>query len=396
MPCLRRAALAAALLLLGVPAARAQAPVLTRAQLERLERARVLAAASRYVGEKPVTITAYAAERSAGGPHDYFSEGDYWWPDPKHPDGPYIQRDGQTNPANFDLHRQALRRFSVIVPALTAACELTGERRYARAALRHLDAWFADTATRMNPSLLYAQAIRGRATGRGIGIIDGLHLVEVAQATSELERLGYLHDPDRAAIHAWFRSYLEWITTHPFGLAEKNNGNNHSTAWAVQVAEIARLLKDTARLAEMRRFFRETLLPQQLAADGSFPKELARTKPYSYSPFNLDLFADLAWILSTPGDGANDLWRFTLPDGRGLRRALTYMAPYIADKRAWPKPPDVQYFESWPMRQVALLFGGIAYGESAYIALWRKLPPDSEVEEVVRNFPVRQPLLWLP
>ncbi len=393
MPC-RRHALAASLLLLAASAIHAQAPapVLTRARLERLERPRALAAAQRYLAERPITITAYPAPRSAGGRHDYFSEGDYWWPDPKDPAGPYVQRDGQTNPDNFDLHRQALRRFSVIVPALTAAYELTGERRYARGAVAHLRAWCADTATRMNPSLLYAQAIHGRATGRGIGIIDGLHLVEVAQATSELERLGVLRGPDRAAIDGWFRAYLEWITTHAFGIAERNNGNNHSTAWAVQVAEIARLLGDTARLAEMRRFFREVLLPGQMAADGSFPKELARTKPYSYSLFNLDLFADLARILSTPGD---DLWAFTLPDGRGLRRALAWMTPYIADKGKWPKPPDVQYFEDWPMRQVALLFGGIAYGDHDYVALWEQLPADSQVDEVVRNFPVRQPLLWL-
>jgi Alginate lyase len=54
---------------------------------------------------------------SAGGLHDYFSEGDYWWPDPKNPDGPYIQRDGQSNPANFDDHRKAMRRLSLQQPA---------------------------------------------------------------------------------------------------------------------------------------------------------------------------------------------------------------------------------------------------------------------------------------
>ncbi len=393
MPCSTRTLGAAALFFL-VAASPAHAQ-LTRAQLERLERPRVLAAANRYLAEKPVTITAYPAARSAGGRHDYFSEGDYWWPDPKNPGGPYVQRDGQTNPDNFDLHRQALRRFSQIVPALVAAYELTEDRRYARAAVRHLDAWFADTATRMNPSLLYAQAIHGRATGRGIGIIDGLHLVEVAQATSELERLGVLSGADRAAMDGWFRAYLEWLTTSAFGAAERDNGNNHSTAWAVQVAEIARLLGDSARLAQMRRFYRETLLPQQMAPDGAFPRELARTKPYSYSLFNLDLFADLAQILSTPGDGVNDLWSFTLPDGRGLRRAIAWMAPFIVDKHGWPRPPDVQYFEQWPMRQVALLFGGVGYQDAAWIDLWKRLPADSQVDEVIRNFPVRQPLLWL-
>ena len=83
------------------------------------ERARVLAAADRYLKEAPVTVTASASPRSAGGPHDYFSEGDYWWPDPQNPDGPYIQKDGMSNPGNFNDHRRALMRLSVQMPALS-------------------------------------------------------------------------------------------------------------------------------------------------------------------------------------------------------------------------------------------------------------------------------------
>ena len=69
--------------------------------LEAIDRHRILEAANHYLREKPVTITAYSSPRSSGGKHDYFSEGDYWWPDPQHPDGPYIQRDGLSNPDNF-------------------------------------------------------------------------------------------------------------------------------------------------------------------------------------------------------------------------------------------------------------------------------------------------------
>src|SRR4051812_34429677 len=85
-----------------------------------IERARVLSAANRYLAEKPITVTASQSPRSAGGKHDFFSEGDYWWPDPKNPDGPYVQRDGMTNPENFVAHRQALMRLSVQMPALSA------------------------------------------------------------------------------------------------------------------------------------------------------------------------------------------------------------------------------------------------------------------------------------
>jgi len=93
----------------------------------RSNRARVLAAAARYLGDAPITVTAAVSPRSAGGPHDFFSEGDYWWPDPKNPDGPYVQRDGMTNPDNFVEHRRALMRLSVQVPTLAAAWRLTGD-----------------------------------------------------------------------------------------------------------------------------------------------------------------------------------------------------------------------------------------------------------------------------
>src|ERR1700742_2598623 len=75
-----------------------------------IERGRVLKAADKYLSEQPVTITASSSPRSAGGPHDFFSEGDYWWPDPANPNGPYIQKDGMTNPDNFVEHRRAMIR----------------------------------------------------------------------------------------------------------------------------------------------------------------------------------------------------------------------------------------------------------------------------------------------
>src|SRR5262249_6645688 len=140
------------------------------------DRERVLKAANQYLSETPITITASTSPHSAGGAHDFFSEGDYWWPDPNNPDGPYVQRDGRSNPDNFNDHRRYLMRLSVQVPALVAAWKITKDSRYATQAARHLRAWFIDERTRMNPRLKYAQAIHGRVTGRGTGIIDTVHL----------------------------------------------------------------------------------------------------------------------------------------------------------------------------------------------------------------------------
>jgi len=360
--------------------------------LEATERARVLAAAKKYLVDQPVTITATRSPRSAGGVHDYFSEGDYWWPDPANPGGPYIQKDGMTNPDNFVAHRHALIRLSLHVPALAAAWLLTRDGRYARHAAAHLRAWFVDAPTRMNPNLLYAQAISGRFTGRGIGIIDTLHLVEVARAISFIEESGALSQPERQAVRSWFEQYLTWMTTHAYGEAERDAKNNHGTCWVLQVAEFARYTDRSELTRFCRECFKSVLVPGQIAADGSFPEELRRTKPYGYSLFNLDAMTGICQVLSTPSD---DLWRFEAADGRGVAKALSFMVPFIQNKAAWKYPPDVMYFDEWPVRHSSLLFGGLALDRSAYIALWRKLDGDPTVDEVIRNFFIRQPLLWV-
>ena len=358
----------------------------------RIDRQRILRAAGRYLREQPVTITAFRSSRSAGGANEYFSEGDYWWPDPADPEGPYIQRDGHTNPDNFVAHRHALIRLSLHVPALAAAWIVTREKRFAEHAARHLRAWFVDAPTSMKPHLLYAQAIKGRVTGRGIGIIDTLHLVEVARAIDRLESSRSISSGDLDAVKGWFSRYVEWMTSHEYGIAERDAKNNHGTCWVVQVAEFARLTGRSDLTAFCRRRVKEVLIPQQMAADGSFPLELARTKPYGYSLFNLDAMATACQILSTVDD---NLWNFELADGRGMRKALSFMAPFIADKTKWPYKPDVMYHDGWPVRHVSLLFGGLALNRSEYIELWRRLDPDPTVDEIIRNYPIRQPVLWV-
>lgn len=355
-----------------------------------IERGRVLRAADAFQDEAPLTVTAFPAPRSPGGPHDYYSEGDYWWPDPANPGGPYIRRDGFSNPDKFTAHRDALIRFSRIVPALVAAFDLTGDIRYADAADRHLRAWFVDPATRMAPHLNHAQAVIGINTGRGIGVIDTLHLVEVARAVAVLRRLwpaGGAYDP----VIGWFDAYLTWMTTSPNGIEEREQKNNHGTCWALQVAEFARLTgRAVARAQALDRL--KALIAGQIAPDGSQPLELARTKPFAYCLFNLDALAACAHILSGPDGG---LWRFRGPGGGSIADALSFMVPFIADKSRWPKPPDVEAWDGWPLRQPALLFGGLALGRADYLTLWQRLNPDPTDAELIRNYPLRQPLLWV-
>ena len=370
----------------------AQSTIHPKVDVAKIDRARILSAANKYLQEQPETITSVRATRSEGGPHDYFSEGDYWWPDPKDPNGPYIRRDGMSNPANFNDHRELLIRLSLQMPALTAAWVITRKAPYAAKAADHLRAWFVDPATRMDPNLQYAQAIHGITPGRGTGIIDTLHLVEVARAAAWLEHSGALKPTEMDAVRRWFADYTNWMDTSKNGLQEKAAKNNHGTCWVAQVAEFSRFTHDNAKVAECRDLFRTKLVPDQIAPDGRLPLELARTKPYSYSLFDMDVLSAVCQIASIPGD---NLWEFKTPDGRGIRKTIEFMFPYIQDKSKWPFPHDVEYFNDLPVRQPSLLFGGIAYNDEAWIDLWKKLNPDPTVPEIIRNFPIRQPVLWV-
>ena len=356
--------------------------------LHEYERTRVLALAQTYLSAPPTPITSLVCADSPSGPHDYFSEGDYWWRNPNDPNGPYIQRDGETNPDNFFGHRRLLIQLSVQVAALAATFKLTRDRQYSDRAAAHLRAWFVDPATRMNPHIQYAQAIKGICTGRGTGLIDTLHLAEVALATEALQDALV----EYREIQNWFADYLRWFTTHPYGIAERDAQNNHATGWALQAAAFARLVGNAEISADCQRRFKEILLPDQMAADGSFPRELARTKPFGYSIFNLDVMAGICQLASTPAD---DLWRLETRDGCGLRRGMEFLYPFLKDKSSWRWARDVMHWEGWPVRQPALLFGALAYDEPKYLKLWKTLNSDPADAEIIRNMPIRQPVLWV-
>lgn len=361
-------------------------------RVRELLRPRVLELAEAELSQEPVTVTAFRAARSAGGPHDFFSEGDYWWPDPQHPDGPYIRRDGESNPNNFTAHRKAMTQMSMTVGNLTSAWLLTGDRRYVDAVVRHVKAWFMSPQTMMTPNLLYAQAIKGVATGRGIGIIDTMHLVEVAQSLLRLHLAGVLPDDVYTGTQQWFASYLHWMMTHPYGIAEMNATNNHGTCWAVQAAMFAKYTGNDSVMHFCANRYKTVFIDRQMDARGAFPQELARTKPYGYSLFNLDAMAALCMILSTPDD---NLWTYTTSDGRGMRKAVDFMLPFIIDKASWPYAHDVMCWENWPVAQPSMLFAWEALADERCYEAWRRYDHFPRHEEVLRNLPLRNPIIWL-
>jgi len=89
------------------------------------------------------------------------------------------------------------------------------------------------------------------------------------------------------------------------------------------------------------------------------------------------------------------LWAFKGPNGVGVGDAVEFMEPYIADKAKWPFAKDVEYFDDFPSRRPSLLFAGEALGKPEWVTVWKRLDAEPTVQEVIRNLPIRQPLLWV-
>ncbi len=116
-----------------------------------------------------------------------------------------------------------------------------------------------------------------------------------------------------------------------------------------------------------------------MAADGSFPRELKRTKPYGYSLFNLDAMTMVCHILT---DSKNDLWKFQTADGKTIRKAIEFLSPYIKNKQSWPYAKDVMYWDQWPVAHPSLVMGALAFKNKEWLETWRALDHDPQVEEV--------------
>lgn len=54
----------------------------------------------------------------------------------------------------------------------------------------------------------------------------------------------------------------------------------------------------------------------------------------------------------------------------------------------------INKWDEWPVRQSFLLFGTQAFHEHKYLDFYLSLIRDLTVYEVIRNVPIRHPLLW--
>ena len=269
----------------------------------------------------------------SGDQHDYMSVGPYWWPDPNKDDGlPYIRRDGRVNPEFYEHDTVPRGKMCDAVETLALAYYLTGKEEYANHAARLLRAWFLDEETCMNPHLQYGQAIPGRCTGRGIGLIDTLSFIGLLDAVGMLAKSEAWSAEDQERLEAWFSRFLDWMLESRYGRDEAATKNNHGTWYDAQIASYALFTRREDVAARVLQEAATKRIARQIEPDGRQPHELARTKSFSYSVMNLRGMFTLAALAERVDV---DLWNYESEDGRSIRKAIDYLARFVDNKDAW-------------------------------------------------------------
>ncbi|WP_165311695.1 alginate lyase family protein [Vibrio ziniensis] len=317
---------------------------------------------------------------ASGDKHDYYSFGPYWWPNPDTPSGlPYIRKDGEfnleTRTSATDMQR--LITFANNVKLLGLAYYFSDDQKYADKAIEQLRAWFINSQTKMNPNMNHAQAIPGRVNGRGIGIIDSRVLIGVVDAVELIKPT--LSEKDYQSIVAWFREFNHWLVSSVNGIDEEKQNNNHGTWYDAQVVAFS-LFTHQPDIAKQRlQITKAKRIANQFDQDGKQDAELARTRPWHYSNFNLQAYS----LLGVYGEKLGvDIWSYQ-NNSIALENGYQYIAQYTISPERWSLKefkkisPSISYSN--------MLYARHAYADPIFKKAVTKLNQSKENQSDIAN-----------
>jgi len=327
----------------------------------------------------------------SGSKHDYYSIGIYWWPcnwndtNFEHDFGdypkewfaacdkvtglPWVRRDGIVDPltnggdpaANFEM-----------IDAVTKLClgyYFLNDEKYAARASMILKTWFLDASTHMNPNLNFGQGVPGVTTGRGEGLIETRGYVILVNTLPLLMGSQSWNETDDLQMKQWFSDFLNWMITSTVGNEEASATNNHGSWYDTQASGIALYVgrKDIAQ--KIAQAVPTKRIMVQIEVNGTLPQELARTQSFSYSYFDIQA---LFYLASLTPESSVELFNYSSPDGRSIKKAFDFLVPYAIGAQKWPYQQITQFNTDNFFQQLRM--ASIVWNDPAYEKDITKLP----------------------
>jgi hypothetical protein len=178
-------------------------------------------------------------------------------------------------------------------------------------------------------------------------------------------------------LREWLAAYYKWLTGSDAGHEAMAATNNLGSWYDVQAVRIALYLGRTNEIRRWLETHRKRRIGWQIDPDGRQPNELARTRPLNYSIMNLEALFALARLAEQVGV---DWWGYETADGRSLRGALQFLAPYADPEKPWRRE------EVTPTNRSALL-PSLAEGALRW--------PDGKFQQFLRRAPSDPSATWI-
>lgn len=273
----------------------------------------------------------------SGDKHDYLTYAPYRWPDPAKDDGlPWIAIDGVINPVSRGVDTDFTRKtiFFDVIQKLTWSYYFSEDTKYAEKAIALMRVWYLDPETRVNPNINFGQGVPGIADGRKAGVHEWCPQADVITALQMFEMDGILPIEVKTGMQGWFSDFLTWLTTDSMAMSTAFTGQNHANYYNHQLVGIMMYLGKNDEARALVEDAKQSRIADQILPDGSQPKEMGRTKSVSYSSGNLWLLTDLILMGQKLGI---DLWVYETEDGRSVKKAYSYLVPFVLGDETWPK-----------------------------------------------------------
>ncbi len=289
----------------------------------------LISSCDKYIEEPPIAVTDKTVS-FAPDLHYYCSVGPYWWQDSI--SGKYIRKDGYVNPDYYQYDATHLEKMESRCRDLGVAFYLTGDIKYYHAFEKQLRTWFVDPKTYMYPNFEYAQVVPGQNgnKGRCYGIIEAYSFNNIIESIRLVNSVKPLDQQILNRLKSWFNNFAQWMDYGVFGAQLKQTDNNIGVAYDVILVNMYLFVDNKQRATEICEDFSENRIYTQINDKGEQPKELERTRAFSYSVFNLGNIVDFIQLSKQCNPDVQEAIT------ERTAKAFDYLSQYVGHKEKFP------------------------------------------------------------